>query len=80
MDKQLIYEKLTPIFQETLDDDTVVPRDDMVADDIPSWDSLSHVRLIIAIEDVFDIRFTAEEATSTNCVDEIVQIIKERSG
>ena len=80
MEIKSIYENLTPIFQEALDDYGVVPHGDMVADDVPSWDSLSHVRLIIAIEDAFSLRFTAEEATSTNNVGELVAIIARKSG
>jgi len=56
-----INEKLTKVFREVFDDDSLTLSDDMTADDVDAWDSMSHVNLILAIEIAFDIEFTQSE-------------------
>ena len=56
-----INEKLTNVFREVFDDDSLTLSDDMTADDVDAWDSMSHVNLILAIEIAFDIEFTQSE-------------------
>lgn len=56
-----ITEKLTSIFKEVFDDETIILSDELTADDVDAWDSLSHVNLIIAIEIAFDIEFKQSE-------------------
>ena len=50
--------RLTNIFRDVFDDDALILRDDMTADNVESWDSLTHVDLIVAIEKEFKIRLT----------------------
>jgi acyl carrier protein len=70
-----ITEKLTPIFREVFDDDSLVVSDDMTADDVDGWDSLSHVNLLIAIEIAFDIEFKQNEIQSFANVGELEKCI-----
>lgn len=56
-----INEKLTKVLREVFDDDSLTLSDDMTADDVDAWDSMSHVNLILAIEIAFDIEFTQSE-------------------
>lgn len=55
-------ERLTRIFREVFDNDSIVLRDDMTSGDIEGWDSLSHIDLLYAIENEFGIVFTIGEA------------------
>ena len=54
-------EKLQQILRETLDDDTIVAEDSLTAADVPGWDSLAHLNIVIAVEKAFGIRFAAAE-------------------
>ena len=56
-----ITEKLTNVFKEVFDDEAIVLSDDLTADNVDAWDSLSHINLIIAIEIAFDIEFKQSE-------------------
>jgi acyl carrier protein len=76
MDDQEIYAKLAPVFQDVFDDDTIVPHAEMVADDVEEWDSLSHIRLILALEQAFDVRFTASEVGAMDNVGDLVRLIQ----
>ncbi len=48
------------------------------AEDIEEWDSLSHVRLIVAIERKFGIRFNNSEIGSLMNVGDLVRLIDAR--
>ena len=75
-----IYADLTPIFQEVFDDDTVVATPVLTAGDVTNWDSLSHVRLMVAIEERFKIRFTSAEISGFKNVGEMAAGIQQKLG
>lgn len=70
-----INEKLTDIFKEVFDDETIILSDDLTADDVDAWDSLSYVNLIIAVEIAFDIEFKQSEILNFANVGELKQSI-----
>ena len=75
-----IREKLTNLFQEVFDEETLVLSDEMTADDVDAWDSLSHVNLMIAIEIAFDIEFQQSEIQNFANVGELIQGIEKKLG
>lgn len=58
-----ITAKLTRIFQDVFDLDAITLRDDMAASDVEEWDSLNHVKLVVAIESGFAVKFSTREIT-----------------
>ena len=66
---------LYPIFRDVFDDDEIVIDANTTAKDIDDWDSLTNIRLLISIEKVFDIRFTAAEISDLENVGEMVELI-----
>ena len=46
------------------------------ADDVAEWDSLSHIRLIVAIERKFKIKFKNSEIESLKNVGDLVKMIE----
>lgn len=56
-----LTEKLTQVFREVFDSETLTLRDDLVASDVDGWDSLNHVKLVVAIETAFAVRFSTRE-------------------
>ena len=42
--------KMLPVFHEVFDDDTLVVGPATSAGDVEGWDSLSHIRLMVAIK------------------------------
>ncbi|KFF27951.1 acyl carrier protein [Chryseobacterium vrystaatense] len=75
MNKDEILAKLTGIFHDELDNDTIVLSFETTADDIEEWDSLSHIQLIVAVEKAFGVRFTSSEIQSWNNVGEMIDCI-----
>ena len=73
-----IYERLTEVFQDVFDDDSITISPETTADDIEDWDSLEHINLIVAVERAFGIKFSMGETTSMKNVGAMVDIISER--
>lgn len=76
MERSEILKKLNEIFIDVMDlDDDFELNEDMSADDIEEWDSLSHIQLMKGIEETFGIKFTAKEVLDWedihDCVDSI---------
>jgi len=61
-----IRNELQDIFRDVFDNDELVLTDDMTADQVEGWDSLTHINLIIAIEKQFGVKFTTAEMTGQN--------------
>jgi acyl carrier protein len=75
LDEQAIYTKLTSIFRDVFDDDDIELRPEMTADDIPEWDSMSHVRLVLTIERQFGKTFPASRISQLKDVGDLVSLI-----
>jgi acyl carrier protein len=71
-------EKLTEICRRVFDDDSIVLTDSTTANDVPGWDSLSHMNLIIAIEAEFRFEFTQKEVSGFRNVGELVNCINKK--
>ena len=72
-------EKLTNEFWEVFDDETIVVRDEITADDVDEWDSLLHVNLMmIAIKLAFDIEFQQNEFQNVAFVRKLIHSIKDK--
>lgn len=75
MKRHELFQDLTVILEDVMDVEDVVLTDDTTADDVEEWDSLSHVRLIVAIEKKYGIKFTNAEIASLTRVKDIIDMI-----
>ena len=48
------------------------------AKDVPEWDSLMHISLMIAVEEAFSVRFRVGEVETTHNVGEFADLILKR--
>ena len=78
MQPDAIYARLTEIFRDVFDDEEIVLRPDTTAKDIPEWDSLSHVRLVLTVQQKFGIKFSAAQTSNLKNVGEFVSLIATR--
>ena len=69
---------LTPIFQMVFDDDNIMLTELTSSNDIEGWDSMSHVNLILAIENKFKIRFNQKELLLMQNVGDLLQAINSK--
>ena len=80
MAKPEIISQMLPVFHQVFDDDELVIAPATSADDVEGWDSLSHIRLMVAIETVFNVRIRAPEAAKLNNVGELADLIERKLG
>ena len=66
-------EDLLPIFREVLENDDIELSESTVAADVPEWDSLNHIYLVVAIEKQFKIKFTTHQIQSWQCVGDVLK-------
>lgn len=78
MEANQITIKLTDIFREIFGDETIVLNDSMTAMDVPGWDSLSHINLILAVEKGFKISLTTREVRALNNVGDFILLIEKK--
>lgn len=74
MDKENLVEKLTEIFRKVLISPSLVLRDDLTANDVDNWDSLSHMLLISEIESNLNIKFKLKELNKMKNVGDLIEI------
>ena len=80
MDRKDIFEKLTEIFRDVMDNDEIVLEENTTAEDIEEWDSIAHIQLMESIENVFGVKFSAKEMRSWEDVGEFVDSISTKIG
>lgn len=75
--KVVVLQKLIEVFQDVVTDDAVIGLE-TTAKDIPEWDSLAHVRLILAVERAFKVKFSASEISRLANVGDLVDLTAAR--
>ena len=79
MDINQILQEVNELFIDVLDEENIILRRDSTADDVEDWDSLTNMRLIVAIEKHFNIKFTSSEIQNFKNVGEMCDsIIKKK--
>lgn len=71
--------KLTALMRDTFNEPNLVLRDDMTAADVPAWDSLSHIDLVMAVEKGFGIRLTTREVRGMKNVGDLKGLIRQKT-
>jgi acyl carrier protein len=78
MDDAMIYERLSNIFHDIFDDDSIVVTPTLTAQDVDGWDSLTHIRLLLTVEKSFKVKFTTTEINKLENVQGLVKLIQAR--
>ncbi|KJC62759.1 acyl carrier protein [Bradyrhizobium sp. LTSPM299] len=79
MEKAEVYSKLTGVFRDVFDEDDVALTPQTTADDVDGWDSLSHIRLVLAVSKAFGVKFSASEIGSLKNVGELADLIEKKA-
>lgn len=74
-----VMQRLTEIFRDVFDDDSINIYDTTTANDIEDWDSIEHINLIEAVEKEFNMQFQMREVSSMKNVGEMADIVASRA-
>ena len=72
------FERLSEVFRTVLDEEELMLSRQTSAKDIPQWDSLMHVSLIISVEKAFGIRFLSSEVAGLQNLGELTDLIESK--
>jgi acyl carrier protein len=74
--EDVIYAKLTTVFHQVFDEEDIVVTPTLSADDVESWDSLRHIRLVMTVEKAFHVKLSAEDLEKMKNIADLVQLVK----
>ncbi len=73
-----ILTRLTSIFREVFDDDDLVLKPELTANDVDGWDSLVNIRLILSVQKAFGVKFSAVEMSRLKNVGDLIALTKHK--
>ena len=71
----MISDELKKVIVEALKLDDFDIKDETVASQVPGWDSLSHINVILAVEKYFNIRFNNREVLRLKNVGDLQRLV-----
>ena len=71
----LIIDKITTIFRTVFNDESIILNNGTTANDVGSWDSLTHMVMIAEVEEAFSIKFKLREINKLKDVGSLVELI-----
>lgn len=78
MTDEEIYQRLAGVFDDVFEYEGPIGPE-TVASDVDGWDSVGHIRLLLACEDAFNCRFDPREVVALNDVGELVEAIQQKT-
>ena len=73
-----IDQRVEKVFREVFENDSMLVHDGLSAENMTDWDSLAQVKLIVGLEEEFDIKFTTDEVSQLKSVGQWKQIVATR--
>lgn len=73
-----VWNDLTAIFRESLDNDSLTLTETTTAKDVEGWDSITHVLIVVAVEKKFRVKFTAGEIQQLKNVGDLAALIRRK--
>ena len=78
MEHTALLEKLTDLFRNVFNSDSLVLTNELTANDVDQWNSLSHMILIAEIEKTFSIQFKLKELNKMRNVGDLINMISSK--
>jgi len=78
MDTTEIYAKITTVLQEVLENKILEARPELTAKDVDEWDSFSHIRIILGLEQAFGVKFATPEIAQFENLGQLAALISEK--
>lgn len=79
MEESQLRSQITDVFRDVLNHPELDLKDELTANDVDGWDSLSHIDLIVALEGRFKIKLTTGEVSKLKNVGDLVALIRRKA-
>lgn len=74
--RSIILSRIRFIASDILNDSDLILTENTTASDVPGWDSLTHVQIVIGVESAFGIRMTSTEVAQLENVGSMIDIVE----
>lgn len=71
----LIDQRLQQVFREVFENNKLTLSDALSPETMPQWDSLAHLKLIMASEEEFGVKFSIEETVESTSVGQLKAVL-----
>jgi acyl carrier protein len=78
MERKELVSRVEEIYKEILEVDAITLSDEMTANDVEGWDSLTHSLLINQVQKEFEVKFKLREVISLKNVGELFNLIESK--
>lgn len=80
MNREEITTALSPIFHRVFNNDEIIITDDLNAEKVNQWDSLTHLNMIAEVEKHFEMKFKLKELIGMKNVGDMINLILQKKG
>jgi acyl carrier protein len=78
MEQIMVTTELKNVILKQLNLDEFEINDETVAPEVPGWDSLSHVNIIVAVEEHFKVKFKSMEVLKLKNVGDLQNLVNQK--
>jgi len=71
----MISKELKEVILKQLNLDDFDIKDETIAPEVPGWDSLNHINIILAVEEKFKVKFKSYELLRLKCVGDLQKLL-----
>jgi acyl carrier protein len=75
MEQVMISSELKTVILKQLNLDEFNMTDETIAPDVPGWDSLNHINIIVAVEEYFKVKFKSMEVLKLKNVGDLQNLV-----
>ncbi len=75
MNQDALLERLNEVFRSVFDDPDLTVSSATTAKDVPGWDSIVHITLVIEVERTFNVKFQMSEIEKLRNVGDLLSIL-----
>lgn len=79
MERHIIINRLTVIFRSVFNDPNLELKDNLTANDVENWGSLTHMLMIAQVEGQFNIKFKLKDLNRMKMVGDLVDLILDKT-
>ncbi|MEW6195176.1 MAG: acyl carrier protein [Bacteroidota bacterium] len=76
----MISPELKKVILKQLNLDDFDIKDETQAPEVPGWDSLNHINIILAVEEFFKVKFKSYELLRLKCVGDLQKLVDSKLG